>query len=212
MGSEQQQRIDAVARVLSGEPVAKVAAELGRTQRWVRKWVARYQPSDDAWASDRSRAPHQIANRTGAETEAVVLQIRERLMADQWSQVGAASITWEMTKLGVIPPELWTIERILRRAGVPKRRARSTYVPRGTPYPASRSLPAPNRVHEIDLVGPRHLAGAQEFYAVNAVDPRSKARHLTRFTRRSSSRHGCSTRLCLHQPSCLAVAESSSSD
>lgn len=171
MGSEGQVRKDAVARVLSGEPVRKVALDLGRTERWVRKWVARYDPADEAWGADRSRAPHRVANRTPADVEETVLEIRARLMANQWAQVGAAAIAWEMTKLGLAPPELWTIDRILRRAAVPKRRARSRYVPRGTPYPGGGSrLPAPGAIQEIDLVGPRHLAGAREFYAVNAVD------------------------------------------
>ncbi len=50
-------RQEAVARVLSGEPVAKVAGELGRTDRWVRKWVGRYDPGVPGWAGDGSRVP-----------------------------------------------------------------------------------------------------------------------------------------------------------
>ncbi len=100
----------------------------------------------------------------------MVLGIRARLMADPWAQVGAVAIAWELEKLGTTPPEIWTIDRILRRAGVPKRRARRRYVPKGTPYPAGPLLVQPNAVHEIDLVGPRHLAGAVPFYALNAVD------------------------------------------
>jgi len=91
-------------------------------------------------------------------------------MADPWAQVGATAIAWEMEKLGVDPPETWTIDRILKRAGVPKRRARRRYVPKGTPYPPAPLLVRPNAIHEIDLVGPRHLHGAISFYALNAVD------------------------------------------
>jgi transposase len=40
--SEEAARRQAVARVFQGEPSAKVAADLGRTERWVRKWAARY--------------------------------------------------------------------------------------------------------------------------------------------------------------------------
>ncbi|MGH9891913.1 MAG: integrase core domain-containing protein [bacterium] len=170
MGSEEETRREAVMRVLGGEPPNKVAADLGRTDRWVRKWVARYDPADDGWASDRSRAPATQGRETPEDIVRMVLEIRERLMADPWAQVGAVTIAWEMNKLGVTPPETWTIERILRRADVPKRRARNRYAPKGTPYPAGPLLIKPNAVHEIDLVGPRHLEGGVPFYALNAID------------------------------------------
>jgi putative transposase len=164
-------RREAVRRVLWGEPPAKVAADFGRTDRWVRKWVARYDPNDEGWAEDDSRAPHSSPTRTPEGTRRIVLKIRERLMEDPWAQVGAVAIAWELQKLGFEhPPETWTIERILREAGAPKRRTRTPYVPKGTPYPAGPVLVRPNAVHQIDLVGPRHLEGAVPFYALNAVD------------------------------------------
>ncbi|CAN5267105.1 hypothetical protein BH20ACT24_BH20ACT24_06700 [soil metagenome] len=163
-------RREAVARVLAGEPGAKVAGELGRTERWVRKWVRRYDPADDGWAAGQSRAPHRQARRTPVGTERLILTIRKRLMADPWAQVRAVAIAWELEKLGVPPPAVWTIDRILRRAGVPKHRDRYRYVPKGTPYPAGPALLPPNAVHQIDLVGPRHLEGGVPFHALNAVD------------------------------------------
>ena len=168
--AEERTRREAVARVLAGQPTAKVAADLGRSDRWVRKWVARFDPSETGWAADRSRAPATVANRTPAELERVVLAVRQRLMDDPWAQVGAAAIAWELTKLGLEPPAVWTIDRILRRAGVAKRRARGRYVPKGTPYPAGRAVVRPGARQEIDLVGPRYLAGATAFHALNAVD------------------------------------------
>ncbi|MGH2746306.1 MAG: helix-turn-helix domain-containing protein [Actinomycetota bacterium] len=167
---EERVRREAVTRVLAGEPAGKVAADLGRSDRWVRKWVARYDPKDDSWAHDRSRAPITQARQTPEETERMVLEIRGRLMDDPWSQVGAVAIAWEMQKLGVTSPERWTIERILARAQVAKRRARNRYVAKGTPYPSGPLLIKPNALHEIDLVGPRHLEGGVPFYALNAVD------------------------------------------
>jgi transposase len=161
---EVERRREAVARVLSGEPAGKVVADLGRTDRWVRKWVSRYDPAEKTWATDESRAPRTIPTRTPDGTRRLILQARERLMADPWAQVGAVAIPWELDKLGFEhPPEVWTIDRILREAGVPKRRARTAYVPKGTPYPAGPILVRPNAVHQIDLVGPRHLEGAVPF-------------------------------------------------
>lgn len=171
MGSaEEQARRDAVMRVLAGEPPSKVAADSGRSNRWVRKWVTRYDPGNENWAVERSRAPKTQSGRTAHDIEALVLQIRGHLMANPWAQVGAVAIAWEIEKLGVIPPKTRTIERILTRAGVAKRRARNRYVPKGTPYPGGPMLLRPNAVHEIDLVGPRHLEGAVSFYALNAID------------------------------------------
>lgn len=59
--AEERARREAVARVLAGQPTAKVAADLGRSDRWVRKWVARFDPSETGWAADRSRAPATVA-------------------------------------------------------------------------------------------------------------------------------------------------------
>lgn len=169
--AEESLRQQAVARVLAGEPAPKVAADLGRTDRWVRKWVARYDPADPMWATEFSRTPATSPNKTPADVEKTVLEIRARLMDNPWAQVGSGAIAWEMTKLGIEPPSSWTIERIVARAGVPKRRARpDKYVPKGTPYPAAPMLVRPGAWHEADLVGPRHLGGGVGFYALNAVD------------------------------------------
>ena len=163
---ESEARKKAVGRVLAGESPARVAADLGRTDRWVRKWLARFDPADEAWAADRSRAPREQPRRTPAGTERLILKIRERLMTDPWAQVGAVAIAWELEKLGISPPAVWTIDRILRRAGVSKRRARIRYVPKGTPYPTGPAPLGPNAVHQIDLVGPRHLEGGLPFHAL----------------------------------------------
>jgi transposase len=89
---ERTARLEAVRRVLAGEPVASVAADLGRSKPWVRKWAARYDPTDESWASGRSIAPAATANRTNAETEALVCKVRRQLTDDAWAQVGPAAI------------------------------------------------------------------------------------------------------------------------
>lgn len=167
---EAQARREAVRRVLSGERPADVAAALDRSVRWVHKWVSRYDPGAPDWAKGASRAARHVANRTGPEIEAVVLEVRGRLAADPWSQVGAVAIAWELRKLGLDQvPELRTIERILARHGIRRRPRREQRIPKGTPYPLLAAT-APNACHEADLVGPRHLAGAIPFYALNVID------------------------------------------
>lgn len=168
--NQEQQRREAVRRVLAGEPVSAVASDLGRTPPWVRKWVERYDPTDDTWAASHSRAPHAVANRTDTETEALVVKVRKRLADEPWAQVGASAIAWELTKLGVTdPPTLRTIERIVARHDLARRDRRGRYTPKGTPYPAPPAV-APNACQQGDTVGPRHLDGGQLFYAFNVVD------------------------------------------
>lgn len=168
--NEEQARREAVRRVLGGEPVSAVAGDMDRSQPWVRKWVARYDPTDESWAVSQSRAPKTVANRTDAETEALVLEVRKHLAEDPWAQVGSSAIVWELVKLGVDdPPPLRTIERILARHGVSRRPRRQRYTPKGTPYPTP-PVGDPNACQQGDTVGPRHLEGGKVFYAFNVVD------------------------------------------
>lgn len=170
MDGEEKLRREAVRRVLAGESAAAIAQELRRSRRWVVKWLARYDPTDEAWARERSRAPRRVANRSAAKIEALVLSVRTRLQANPWAQIGATAILWELTKLHLRQlPEPRTIERILARAAVPRRARRERYRPKGTPYPAPVAV-APNDCQEADLIGPRHLAGAIPFYVLNVVD------------------------------------------
>jgi transposase len=79
--SEEELRKEAVRRWLVGESPADIAAMLGRTTRWVRKWVARHgeEGHHDGWAGGRSRAPHTSPSRTDDELRQHVLAALERL-------------------------------------------------------------------------------------------------------------------------------------
>ena len=102
--NDEQIRREAVRRVLGGELVSAVAKDMGRSEPWVRKWVGRYDPTDELWAAAHSRAPKTVANRTDVEVETLVLKIRERLDKNPWAQVGSSAIAWELVKLGVDDP------------------------------------------------------------------------------------------------------------
>lgn len=170
MDGEEKLRREAVRRSLAGESAATIATQLRRTRRWVVKWLARYDPRDEAWARERSRAPRRVANRSPSTLEALVLSVRHQLQANPWAQIGATAILWELTKLRLRRlPEPRTVERILERAGVPRRERRERYRPKGTPYPAPPAL-RPNDCQEADLIGPRHLTGAIPFFVLNVVD------------------------------------------
>lgn len=170
MDTEEKLRREAVRRSLAGESAAAIAQELRRSRRWVVKWLARYDPRDEAWARERSRAPRRAANRSAPKLEALVLAVRRRLQANPWAQIGATAILWELAKLHLRRlPEPRTVERILERANVPRRERRERYRPKGTPYPTPLSL-RPNDCQEADLIGPRHLVGAIPFFVLNVID------------------------------------------
>ena len=61
---EERLRKLAVRRVLAGIAAAAVAAEVHRSERWVFKWLERYDPKDERWARARARAPKTVANKS----------------------------------------------------------------------------------------------------------------------------------------------------
>ena len=171
--SEEELRQEAVRRRLAGESPTEIAEALGRTTRWVRKWVARHgsDGGSDDWAESRSRAPRSSPRRTSGELEALILAARARLVANPRAQYGSLAIQWELRRVGVaeIPPAR-TIERVLARHEVSRpRRRQGGYVPKGVPYPTPVGV-EPGTTHQIDMIGPRHLFGAAQFHALNLID------------------------------------------
>jgi putative transposase len=170
--SEEDLRKEAVRRRREGESPEAIAARLGRTSRWVRKWVARADEQAGAeWAQSRSRAPLYSPARTPDELRQLIVDARRRLVDNPRAQYGALAVAWELRRMGVDPiPGHWTIERVITAAGLARPRRRvAGYVPKGVPYP-TRVAPEPGTTHQIDMVGPRHLDGAVEFHAVNLID------------------------------------------
>ena len=152
--SEEDLRVEAVRRRLAGESPERIVRSVGRSRRWVSKWVARHEPAKEEWAA--SRRPGRVVNRTDAALEAQVVAVRARLAEDPWAQVGSDAIAWELSKLDVDAPCTRTIERSLARAGLVHQRRRERPKSKGLPYPA----PVADRVgdlHQADIVGPRHL-------------------------------------------------------
>jgi putative transposase len=176
--SEEELRKEAVRRRQSGESAEEVALALGRTSRWVRKWTVRAteEVSNQAWAQGRSRAPHTSPTRTSDEVRRSIIDARARLVANPRAQYGPLAVAWELRRMGVDPiPPRWTIERVIGAEGLARPRRRvAGYVSKGVPYPSAPD-PEPGTIHQIDMVGPRHLDGAVEFHALNLVDVGSHA-------------------------------------
>lgn len=101
-------RRQAAQRRLTDDKVDGIAEALGRSDRWVRKWVARYQdnPGDQAWAASRSLAPRRSPQRTPDRVRQPVLEARARLEASSRAQYGALAILWELRRAGWAPCSL----------------------------------------------------------------------------------------------------------
>ncbi len=171
--SEEELRREAVRRRLAGESPTEVAALLGRSTRWVRKWAARHAEDGltDGWHESRSRAPHRSPTRTSDELRDQILSARARLVANPRAQYGALALQWELRRIGVVEiPPARTIEHVLARAGVVQpRRRQGGYVSKHVPYPTPVAV-EPGDLHQIDVIGPRHLLGAVQFHTLNLID------------------------------------------
>ena len=176
--SEEELRKEAVRRRQTGESAEEVAKALGRTSRWVRKWSTRAEEEtgNQGWAEGRSRAPHTSPTRLADDLRQSIIDARARLTANPRAQYGPLAVAWELRRMGVEPvPPRWTIERVIGAEGLARpRRRQPGYVSKGVPYPVAVD-PEPGTVHQIDMVGPRHLQGAIEFHALNVIDMGSHA-------------------------------------
>ena len=91
--SEEELRQEAVRRRLAGVSPTGIAQALGRSHRWVRKWVAGHgEAPGEEWAASRSRAPHRSPSRTPADVEADILAARGRLVANPRAHNGSVAI------------------------------------------------------------------------------------------------------------------------
>ncbi len=183
--SNEELRKEAVRRRRGGESAEEVAAALGRTSRWVRKWSARaeIEIGNDNWAEGRSKAPQSSPRRLPDVLRQAIIEARGRLVANPRAQYGPLAVAWELRRMGVEPiPNRWTIERVIAGAGLARpRRRQAGYVSKGVRYPGP-VFPEPGEVHQIDMVGPRHLDEGVEFHAVNLVDVGSHAAGSTILT------------------------------
>lgn len=157
-------RQQAVEQYLKGVPVFDIAQKLGRSRQWVHKWVTRYRrESTDNWYLSKSTAPKQALNRTPRKSEDLVISVRKALIDRCYSQTGALSIMYEIKRMGLKPPSIPTINRILKRNNLIT--VSSVKQRKGIRYPNYFTL-----MQQMDLVGPRYLVGGSRFYFQNIID------------------------------------------
>lgn len=171
MNTLEGERKEAVRRYLSGEPVMSISKDMGRSRPWIYKWIDRYDPEDDNWYKSLSRAPHNIPHKTPPGTEDLILKLRKKLK-DEGTFYGPLPIQWAMEDLGYKEiPHQNTIKNVLRRNGkIEEPKNSNGYKSKNIPYPKIESKGKPNKVHEMDFLGPRYLEGGYCFYCLNVMD------------------------------------------
>lgn len=107
-------RYRAVCEVLGGAPIGEVAARYGTSRQSLHTWRQRFQQEGMPGLADRSRRPRTSPNRTAAEVEALICQLRRD--HPRW---GARRISYELGRSGVEPaPSRATTHRVLVRNGL----------------------------------------------------------------------------------------------
>lgn len=126
------------------------------------KWLKRWQDGERELA-DRSRRPHASPGRSGPETEAAVLAVRDAHPA--W---GARKIARCLARDGREPPAVSTVHAILRRHG----RIVPAAAP-GTGY-ARFEKEAPNLLWQMDFKGWVRLVKGMRCHPLTIVDDHSR--------------------------------------
>lgn len=162
MANEEKLRLEAVDMHTRGVKVAEIARRLGHSRQWVHKWINRQRGCNDGWERSLSNAPHSKANKTGGELEAQVVSSRIRLDASPHMEFGAYAIWHDLSTSGIEPPSVATINRILNRRGLTKKKV--PYHKSSIDYPEP-----PLNMQIMDLIGPRYIRGGQRYFLLTII-------------------------------------------
>lgn len=183
MDSEIALRKEAVRRWLCGESKADISRALGKTHRWVRYWIGRYDPDNpEGSLHNQSRAPKHPHRNWPEEVRRQALRSRELRMAAEapgyeYALVGAQAIHYELSRLNDEPaPSPRTIHYWLHEAGLisaPPTKVEAEHESKPYPLPQRSGV---NDLHQVDLKGPFYLAGeSQKHYLLALRDFCSKS-------------------------------------
>ena len=112
----------AIERFLKGESPKYIYSDLKRSKEWFFKWLRRYKSGDPDWYIDKSRAPKRRPNQIHEIEKQRIISARMHLESEKFAQTGASAIKWELTKSGFTFPSDSTINRVLKREGLVKKK------------------------------------------------------------------------------------------
>jgi len=175
---EEEERMEAIQRCFEGEKPVEIYRSLGRSKHWFYRWLARYKTGHKKWYKDQPKRAKVIPHKTSKRIEQVVVNTRKTLMdgtedSTRYSCVGAEAVQFHMEELGYKPseiPSLSTIKRIIKRnklrANKPKRYKRVRSKGRHTILKPKYI----DEMHQMDLVGPRHIKGYGPINSIHLKD------------------------------------------
>ena len=119
---ERQLREEAIRRYENGESFKAICQYLGKSEAWFFKWLKRSQCDGENWAESKSRRPHQVPKQVDKTIEQAVIETRKKLEKELYSQIGAINISWHLSQQGITPPPIPTINKILKRNELVRKR------------------------------------------------------------------------------------------
>jgi putative transposase len=158
------ERLRFVARLLEGEKMAPLCAEVGISRKTGYKIFERYKDCGVAAFSDRSRRPYRQANRLPPQLEAVIVRLKR-----EYPGWGAPKIREKLRRQSTAPhlPAISTVHAVLDRHGLVKRRRRRRPGATGTTL----SRPAePNALWCADYKGEFMLGDRRYCYPLTITD------------------------------------------
>lgn len=99
--------------------------------------------------------------------EQAVIEKRQQLEQTLYAQIGALNISWHLGQGKNDLPSTATINRIIKRNDLIRKRPR--YMPKGVDYPGL-EITHSNFLHQFDSIGPRYLKSDGRFYSANIID------------------------------------------
>jgi hypothetical protein len=164
MEQEEILRQEAIRLRLQGASITSIGEQINRSRQWVYKWLKKYeQSSESQWYQSDSNAPKRVAAKTDDAVEQTIIEIRRRLLSQPYAQKGAIAILYEFERLGINPPTITTINRILKRNNLIEKSTVKRL--KDTEYPQYFV-----NVQQMDLIGPRYLKGGFRFYFYTIID------------------------------------------
>jgi transposase InsO family protein/transposase-like protein len=176
MTSLADERMSAIHLLRAGQTVSAVAQQLGRCERWVRKWWQRYQTAAWAGLAEQSRAPHRVPRQLSAEVRQQIILARSALEAQAATgaglkYIGAPAVRTRLKAQDCQPlPSIASIERALQAAGMTRPRRPAVHAE--VVYPHLQPT-APQQLCQVDIV-PHYLTGGTRVPCFNAIDAVSR--------------------------------------
>jgi putative transposase len=162
-------RKQAIMMYLAQVKPSEICRTFHKSRPWFYKWMKRYEadPRGD-WFIEHSRRPHLIHRVVDESVEQLIIEIRRKLEKSAYAQIGAISIQWELKKLHIDPPPVWTIDRIIKRHNLTHKKPKISK--KENEYPDYGSA----FTHQLDIVGPRYLhESRRKYYFSNIIDTTS---------------------------------------